>query len=160
MTSPQRDALYAVLNRGAAHGYPMDTVLNSVLEREPLPIGMGTEAPDAAAWLATSLAEWLSTRTENPYSAPASVEPVVDQADPAAPVIDELDGLIQTRVNTLADLAIATRPSWTQEHGSEPDDADGHRGWRAEIAAHAARIDYTQGPTHAPRPEPSPARGM
>ncbi|SDD21103.1 conjugative relaxase domain-containing protein, TrwC/TraI family [Sanguibacter gelidistatuariae] len=157
MASPHRDALYTVLNCGAAHGYVMDTVVNSLLEREgPDSSSIGIDAPDAAAWLATQLTEWLSTRTEDPYSAPTSDDVLIDPADPATPVIDELEGLIRSRVQTLADLAIATRPSWTHEHGPEPDDADAHRGWRAEIEAHAARIDYTQGPTHAPRPAPSP----
>lgn len=84
--SPHLDALFTVLNRGHAHGYPMDAVIASVLEREGsvLP-SAGIEAPDAAAWLASSLTEWLSTRTEDPYSAPTSVDGLSTQPTPLLP---------------------------------------------------------------------------
>ena len=72
---------------------------------------------------------------------PRQVVGLVDDGDPAADTLAQVDDLIRQRISALTQLAVLERPAWLASHGPEPDPGPEHEAWLAGIAARVARID-------------------
>jgi len=138
-TSPARDALFAALTRGHHAGYPMTDVLTR-LAAEPVDDDGGA---DLGAVLADRVASWVDAHSPDPRDDHGTrpLEGLVDDGDPAADTLAQVDDLIRQRINALTQLAVLERPAWLASHGPEPDPGPQHEAWLAGIAARIARID-------------------
>jgi len=156
-SSQARDALFAALTRGHHAGHPM----TDVLTRLATGLGDGGGA-DFVAELTDRVTAWVDAHIPDPRDdhKPRQVVGLVDDGDPAADTLMQVDDLIRQRISALTQLAVLERPAWLASHGPEPDPGPDHEAWLAGIAARVARID-TLDPTarahsHLTAPPASP----
>lgn len=152
--SPARGPLHVALDRGAELGFPMDTVLPTLIRSRELEGGYDP-ARDIAAVLYHRVTAWLGSRGADPHAIARTSNPS-GLSMGAADTLQQLDELIAGRIDALTDHAIRTQPGWLTMFGDPPDDAEARTTWIAGIAAYAARLDVVNGPTQIRTAEPPP----
>jgi conjugative relaxase-like TrwC/TraI family protein len=144
-TSPAHGPLITALERGRTLGRPMPQILTGLITDRPLD---GVEpAGDLAAGLHHRVNDWLRTQVEDPTTIRLTPD-TADATGEVAGLLVQVDQLIAERVDALTDHAITTGPDWLTALGPAPTDSAARSAWRAQIAAHLAREDYT-GPATA-----------
>lgn len=120
----------------------MRQVLASLIADRP--IDGASPAHDVAAVLHHRVDRWLRTQVDDPATIRV-IPDVADAPDNIADLLQQVDQLIAVRTEALTDQAIDARPDWLVRLGAAPDDQADRSAWRARIAAHVARDDYTTG---------------
>jgi hypothetical protein len=147
-TSTERPNLIAVLRRGETRGLPMQRILTQIVTDHASRAEPGNDdrgGGGGGGGLVVDLTAFLGAGAEHPdlhgRSRLAPLEPI-DPSDVAAPVIAELTDLLTQRVQSLTELAIATRPAWLRPLDDEP--APAHDDWTAHLAATLTHADLNR----------------
>jgi conjugative relaxase-like TrwC/TraI family protein len=139
-SSPAHGPLITALERGRSLGSPMAQILAGLITDRPLD---GAEpARDLAAVLHHRVNDWLRTQVEDPTTirlTPTGADATGEVAD----LIAQVDQLIADRIDALTDHALTTDSAWLTDLGPAPTDTAARSAWRAQIAAHVAREDFT-----------------
>lgn len=147
--SPAAGALYTALRKVEADGHNPVRVLRGVLAARPT-----ADADDLASVLHQRVTDWHQDQPPPQQTAdPASralralrVTPApIDRADPAGPVLAEIDDAIRNRIQNLTLEQVDVRPAWMAPLGEPPtDNPDDTARWRQAVATLAAYRDLHQ----------------
>ncbi|WP_260458651.1 MobF family relaxase [Actinotalea ferrariae] len=150
-TSPARGPLITALERGRTLGHPMRQVLASLVADRP--IDGASPAHDVAAVLHHRVDRWLRTQVDDPATIRVTPD-VADAPDDISNLLRQVDQLIAERTEALTDRAIDARPDWLVGLGPVPADPAGLLAWRARLATHVTRDEFTTVATGVRAPVP------